>query len=506
MVYSVGYRVGGDLLNVVDRLRSECGGDRKVHALYSYLLSKSSVPTFNMLTRWVHYGDVDDQYSEFMISVNQEQSRADLLADFNTKYWASRYTVRGEMVPVFLQRAAEKILTTGKYLNVLRGCGVVGEQRLKESRKVWMHMMMKSNSGTNGNSGTSGGSGGSSSVAVSVAGMVGEKKNRQDQQNQGDKRENAQGTGENATTERKEEEDEQKWAERRKLHYDSGERANIDSIENAYHFSSKALLDLLLEDHQLLPRLRSLKHYFLVDQGDFFVHFMDAAEDELRRSTAEISSVRLDFLLESSVRQSISEHDVYRTDLKCALLPYTLIQHLELVQQLSGEEGSSTGRRDVNGGLSSSRFQGMDSIEDTRRKLLLVRRNQQLKGMEAFALDYDISWPLSIVISRKELTKYQLIFRHLFFCNHVKRQLSKTWLSHQTLKELDLRQMLAPTYTLRHRMLHFIQNLLYYMMVEGKSFILEGSVEFLGYFFFNPTPNYYYHHHCVQHLLAWAFV
>jgi len=97
---------------------------------------------------------------------------------------------------------------------------------------------------------------------------------------------------------------------------------------------------------------------------------------------------------------------------------------------------------------------------------LLVRRNQQLKGMEAFALDYEIQWPLSIVISRKELTKYQLIFRHLFFCNHVKRQLSKTWGSHQTFKELDLRQMLAPTYTLRHRMLHFIQNLLYYMMVE----------------------------------------
>ena len=45
-------------------------------------------------------------------------------------------------------------------------------------------------------------------------------------------------------------------------------------------------------------------------------------------------------------------------------------------------------------------------------------------------------------------------------------QLSKTWLSHQTLKELDLKQILAPTYTLRHRMLHFIQNLLYYMMVE----------------------------------------
>jgi gamma-tubulin complex component 2 len=453
IVYSVGYRIGGDLLNVIDRLRSECGGDRKVHSLYSYLLSKSSIPTFNMLTRWVHYGDVSDQYSEFMISVNRDQSRADLLADFNTKYWASRYTVRGEMVPIFLQRAAEKILTTGKYLNVLRGCGIVGENRLKETRKLWI--LKNDRKGSRSPVTTT-----STSISVTSAGIVGS--------NGGNSSGNETKTGETNNSN-----SDIKWAEKRKLQYDNGERSNIDSIENAYHFSSKALLDLLLRDHQLLQRLKSLKHYFLVDQGDFFVHFMDAAEDELRRSTSDISTVRLEFLLESSVRQSISESDVYRNDLKCSLLPYTLIQHLELVQQLSGENnsrkkngGNTTSDEDTNNVLSSSRLQSMDSIEDTRRKLLLVRRSQQLKGMEAFALDYEISWPLSIVISRKELTKYQLIFRHLFFCNHVKRQLSRTWLSHQTLKELDLRQALAPTYTLRHRMLHFIQNLLYYMMVE----------------------------------------
>lgn len=62
------------------------------------------------------------------------------------------------------------------------------------------------------------------------------------------------------------------------------------------------------------------------------------------------------------------------------------------------------------------------------RKLLLVRHNQQLKGMEAFALDYEVKWPLSIVVSRKELTKYQLVFRHLFFCNHVKRQVRHAFL------------------------------------------------------------------------------
>ncbi len=382
VVHAVGHRIGGALLNVLDRLRAESGGDRRVRALFTYLLGRAAVPTFEMLTRWVHHGDVDDAYGEFMIAVNETQSRADLVADFNTKYWAQRYTVRGEMVPIFLQRAAEKILTTGKYLNVLRGCGDTGEARLKTARTAAAR-------GTGGGGGGGGGEGGGEHKAPpSAVGGAAVRPQQQQQQQQ----------------------------QQQPLVFEAGERTNIDRIERASRLSSRALLDFLLEDNQLLGRLRSLKHYFLVDQGDFFVHFMDSAEDELRRSTANISIPRLEFLLDVSIRQSINDGDEFRGDLKCALLPYTLIQHLELVQQLSGES--------INGSdaLSSSRALGMDSIEDTRRKLLLVRHSQQLKGMEAFALDYEVQWPLSIVISRKELTKYQLIFRHLFFCNHVKRQ------------------------------------------------------------------------------------
>ena len=31
----------------------------------------------------------------------------------------------------------------------------------------------------------------------------------------------------------------------------------------------------------LMDSLKSMKRYFLLDQGDFLVHFLDAAEDEL---------------------------------------------------------------------------------------------------------------------------------------------------------------------------------------------------------------------------------
>lgn len=42
-----------------------------------------------------------------------------------------------------------------------------------------------------------------------------------------------------------------------------------------------------------------------------------------------------------------------------------------------------------------------------------------------------VEWPLSIVISRKALAKYQLIFRFLFRCKHVDRQLCGAWQVHQ---------------------------------------------------------------------------
>ena len=42
-----------------------------------------------------------------------------------------------------------------------------------------------------------------------------------------------------------------------------------------------------MDGHSLLARLESVKHYFLLDQGDFFVHFLDSAEEELTKPVSE---------------------------------------------------------------------------------------------------------------------------------------------------------------------------------------------------------------------------
>jgi Gamma tubulin complex component C-terminal len=41
--------------------------------------------------------------------------------------------------------------------------------------------------------------------------------------------------------------------------------------------------------------------------------------------------------------------------------------------------------------------------------------SQGLKGVEALILDYRVGWPVSLVLSRRAITKYQLLSRLLYF-------------------------------------------------------------------------------------------
>lgn len=44
-----------------------------------------------------------------------------------------------------------------------------------------------------------------------------------------------------------------------------------------------------------------------------------------------------------------------------------------------------------------------------------------LKGLGAFTFDYDVQWPVSLIISRRSLKRYQILFRFLFQCRLVER-------------------------------------------------------------------------------------
>jgi len=88
-------------------------------------------------------------------------------------------------------------------------------------------------------------------------------------------------------------------------------------------------------------------------------------------------------------------------------------------------------------------------------------------------LDYTVPFPLSLVISRKAVLRYQLIFRHLLALKHIEQLLGLAWTdhiktstwrnrsSHPRVEKWKLR-----VWALRSRMLVFIQQLSYFCTNE----------------------------------------
>jgi len=48
-----------------------------------------------------------------------------------------------------------------------------------------------------------------------------------------------------------------------------------------------------------------------------------------------------------------------------------------------------------------------------------------LLGLESFCFGYEVKWPVSLILNRKAIACYQMIFRHLFYCKHVERLLCR---------------------------------------------------------------------------------
>ena len=52
----------------------------------------------------------------------------------NDRYWEERFTVREEMVPIFLEKQKTKVLHAGKYLFVIKECGRLDVKNPLESQ------------------------------------------------------------------------------------------------------------------------------------------------------------------------------------------------------------------------------------------------------------------------------------------------------------------------------------------------------------------------------------
>lgn len=225
------------------------------------------------------------------------------------------------------------------------------------------------------------------------------------------------------------------------IEYRVDEKHYIQAIERAYSYASQTLLNLVFKENDLVGRLKSVKHYFLLDQGDLIVTFLTLCEKELNKDISDVIKGRLESLLDLALRLSSAVSDPYKEDLRTELLPYDL--QFQMFKILS---------------IQTTEEQDYWSTNE-KRNLTLI---------ESLAFSYEVRWPLSLILNRKSLACYQMIFRHLFYCKHVERMICQVWRSNKVAKKFPspAAKQYRNAFALRQRMLHCVQNLEYHMMVE----------------------------------------
>lgn len=211
------------------------------------------------------------------------------------------------------------------------------------------------------------------------------------------------------------------------------------SIDRAYHEASDTLLRILLGENGLLGSLRFMKKYFLLDQGDFLVNFLDGAEEELSKDLPSVLRGRVQNWLSTSIARTESESSQLASALRCTFQNKSLRDTLD---DLGNRRASKSKRA--------------------------ARQKKVLTGFEAIAFEFrSVPFPTSIVLSHDQLRIYQVLFRLIFFAKHVERQLVNMWSDHQLLRGMtSLRSACSATFSLRRRMLHFIQNYVHYMQFD----------------------------------------
>lgn len=87
-------------------------------------------------------------------------------------------------------------------------------------------------------------------------------------------------------------------------------------------------------------------------------------------------------------------------------------------------------------------------------------------AIDGLALDYSVKFPLSLIISRKTITRYQLIFRFLLHLHHLESSLGSMWVEHKSdmwrrhSGNEDVERWKYRIFSLRNRMLSFVRQVL----------------------------------------------
>jgi gamma-tubulin complex component 2 len=201
---------------------------------------------------------------------------------------------------------------------------------------------------------------------------------------------------------------------------------------------------------------------------------MDIAEKELSKPSRKASVTKLQYLLDMSLRQpgSISSTDPFKDEVIVDMTHTSVTDYLLKIVNVSGMDPSEamglTGK-DPNVVekmfLAANRAESAQSASSDEKDK--DRKAKHFIATMGLQLDFRIPFPLSLVLSRKTILRYQLLFRHLVELKHIERNLNNSWVEQAkskvwraTSSNERLNEWKIKAVKLRVKMLLFVQQVL----------------------------------------------
>ena len=207
--------------------------------------------------------------------------------------------------------------------------------------------------------------------------------------------------------------------------------------------------------------IQTFKKYFLMEAGDFYNNFIEMNLDLFNKGLNKIREENIYKKDENFMKFPIIKEEEQK-NYKIFKYIITNMTVEDLKKYYSNyHKILKTNENDIT--KIRSQLEKIDKIINRKKS---EEPKENVKVVECIEIEPEISWPLNLIFSKKNIMKYKLLFRQLIRLKFIEKLLYNTFIIQQNFKELNIQNKFKDSFFLRDCMINFIKNLIYYLFNE----------------------------------------
>ena len=418
---------GGALLNIIYSSYLH-ENDTQIKTIYKYLLNKSFIPFFDMIKLWICHGFLENEhdFQEFMIFSPKSYIKEKLNDYYHDLFWETKFILSENNIPTFLQKIATKILFIGKSYNIIKECGKNIKCPYEQELEMFKDKENEDENDIN-------------DIIKSNFNIY--KKNEivdfNGNNNYGYKKSN-------------------------QMIFETERIIEFENlIDKIYQWINDTLKNILFNEKDLILMIESFKKYYLMEAGDFYNDFIELNLDLLNKGLNKIKEENIYKKDENFIKLPMIKEEEQK-NMKIFKYVITNMTVEDLKKYYSNyHKILKSNENDIT--KITSQLEKIDRIINRKKS---EEPKENVKVVECIEIEPEISWPLNLIFSKKNIMKYKLLFRQLIRLKFIEKLLYNTFIIQQDYKELNIQTKLKDSFFLRDCMINFIKNLIYYLFNE----------------------------------------